>query len=148
MSSPRLVALAVVVVAGGLVAGCGRAAGETSVTPPAVPVSMSRTGGIAGVSQSIDIAPDGTWVYTDKRMNQSERGALGPDQRLQLLRLVNDPVFSQELSKFAKPDTTCADGFHYTISTNGDARSFEDCGSTDAPTVKAAITMVTQATPF
>lgn len=150
MSSPRLIALAVLIAAGALTAGCGQGStDETSVTPPAVPVSMSRTGGIAGVNQAIDIAADGSWVYTDKRKNQSEKGSLGADQRLQLLRLVSTPGFNQELSKAAKPDPgACADGFQYTITANGEAHPFQDCGTTDAPTVKSAIATVTEATPF
>jgi len=151
-SSIRWIAItAMLVTMGGLAAGCGAQAapGKTSVTPPAVPVSMSRTGGIAGVNQSIEIAADGTWIYADKRSNQTEKGSLGPDQRIQLLRLVSDPAFSDQLNRAAKPNPSCADGFHYTINTGGEPRSFEDCGNSgDVSAVKSAIAAVTEATPF
>jgi hypothetical protein len=148
--SPRWIALAILVTFGGLAAGCAGSGspGETSVTPPAVPISITRTGGIAGVNQSIQIATDGTWTYTDNRKNQRETGALTADQRLQVLRFVKDPAFAEQLAKAAKADSGCADGFHYTISTGGESTSFEDCGTDDRPTVKAAIAAITEATAF
>jgi hypothetical protein len=151
-TSIRWIAItAMLVTVGGLAAGCGAQAapGETSATPRAVPVSMSRTGGFAGVNQSIEIAADGTWIYTDKRTNHSEKGSLNADQRIQLLRLVSDPAFGDQLVRAPKPDPGCADGFHYTINTGGEPRSFEDCGNGgDAPAVTSAIAAVTEATPF
>jgi hypothetical protein len=148
--SPRWIALVMLVTVGGLVAGCAGVGSpdETSVTPPAVPISITRTGGIAGVNQTIQIGTDGTWTYTDNRKNQRETGTLGADQRLQVLRFVTDPAFAAQLSKAAKPDSGCADGFHYTISTGGESSSFEDCGTDDRPTVKAAIAAITEATAF
>jgi len=148
-TSIRWIAItAMLVTVGGLAAGCGAQAapGKTSVTPGAVSVSMSRTGGFAGVNQSIEIAADGTWIYTDKRTNHSEKGSLNADQRIQLLRLVSDPAFDDQLIKAAKPDPSCADGFHYTINTGGEPRSFDDCGN--APAVTSAIAAITNATPF
>lgn len=152
MSSHRWFALTLLVAIGGVAAGCGGSSGEpgeTSVTPAAVPVSITRTGGLAGVNQSIEIAADGTWVYTDNRRNQTENGSLAPDQRIQVLRLVADPAFTEQLTKAAKPDPGCADGFHYTIRAGGgETRSFVDCGADDIPAVEAAIAAVTEATPF
>lgn len=151
MSAPRWIASAVLIAAGALFAGCGQGSGsgETSVTPPAVPISVSRTGGIAGVSQTIEIAPDGAWVYTDKKKNQRETGTLAASQRIQVLRYVADPAFAEQLGKAAKPDSACADGFSYTINTGGETTAFTDCGdSDDHPTVKAVIAAITEATPF
>jgi hypothetical protein len=168
MSCPRWMALAVLVIVGGLVAGCGGQAagakGETTVTPTQiatpvptsvptavatpVPVSVTRTGGIAGVNQTIDIAPDGNWVYTDKRSNRTETGTLATAQRLLVLRFVTDPAFVDELTNGATPDPRCADGFRYTINTGGESGSFDDCGPDGPPVVKAAIAAITEATPF
>jgi hypothetical protein len=154
MSSPRWTAVVALVVFGGLTAGCGGSGtngpGTTSATSPAaVPVSMSRTGGIAGVNQSIEIAADGTWVYTNKRNNQSETGTLTAAQRAELQRLVSDPAFSADLGQRAVPKgKPCSDGFQYTIGTTGEKVSFEQCGDGNATVVQAAIALVADATPF
>ncbi len=106
-------------------------------------------GGIAGVNQSIEIAPDGSWVYTNKRNSQSENGTLPADQRAELQRLVSDPGFAGELARAARSQSTCADGFQYTIATTGETMSYEECGrGIDAPLVEAAVTLVANATPF
>ncbi|MGH7753798.1 MAG: hypothetical protein ACREN5_13375, partial [Gemmatimonadales bacterium] len=45
---------------------------------PAGTVTITRTGGIAGASELIKIATDGTWVYTDRKNGGSQQGKLTP----------------------------------------------------------------------
>src|SRR6266545_2604361 len=72
-------------------------AATSAATAPALPrMVIVRTGGFAGVMQEIDIAPDGSWVYTDKRTAKVERGRLTPAQRQQLARIAADPALAQE----------------------------------------------------
>lgn len=150
MSPRRWILLAVLFVCGGLAAACSGAdpgpSGGEQASPTPVPVTMTRTGGIAGVSQSIEVAVDGSWTYKDLRQNTSERGTMTEAQQAQLAKTISDPGFADQVAKKA-PDN-CADAFRYTISLGGETMSFEDCGDDERPAVKAAIAVVTEATPF
>jgi hypothetical protein len=155
MFSPRWVTTVALVVVGGVVVGaatgCGGATpAETSVTsPPAIPVVVNRTGGIAGVNQTIEISVDGTWVYRDNRLNEHENGKLAPDQRVSLQQLVHDPDFATQLARGGSTRDLCADAFHYLVETSGEAQAYEDCGAeTEAPAVKSVLALITEATPF
>lgn len=129
---------------------------QPSTTPPsptdatpagatARPVSITRTGGFAGVNERVEIAADGSWVYTDARQNRTERGELTVAQRLALARLITDPRFAQEIRAKAGPGV-CNDAFQYTIKAGEFSGSFEDCGGTDRPVVQAVIKAITDAT--
>ncbi len=117
------------------------------ISPASMPVTIARTGGIAGVAQTVEVATDGSWVYTDQRQNRSERGTMTEAQKKQLDSLVSDPAFVAQLAKGPGPDN-CADAFRYTITFGGETMSFEECGGDDRPKVKAAIDVVTEATPL
>jgi hypothetical protein len=136
------------------VAGCARQSGGDGAAPAGQPssgrpvaVTITRTGGFAGVNQTIDITADGTWVYQDNRLNQKENGRLTPDQVAQLRQLVNDPAFVTELTKPTPTDLVCNDAFEYTVKVDDRSVSFSDCGDV-RPVVAAAIAAVTAATPF
>jgi hypothetical protein len=146
------------------VSACGPAAGtaEPSASPavpppsasdtasaPALPrVTIVRTGGIAGVRQEIEIASDGSWVYTDRRTAKVERGQLTPAQRDQLARMVTDPAFAQEARRSPAPDR-CADMFVYAIAVGRLSFGYEPCGDTPrlALTDKV-LALVSDATPW
>ena len=137
-----------------VLAGCGAqdgGAAPTRTPPPetsaAAPVTVTRTGGLAGVNQSIALSPDGSWVYTDGRRNQTERGTLTDAQRAQVLQLLASPAFAQALSGRATTTAVCNDGFEYTISYGSARFAFTDCGQADAP-VEAVLAALTDATPF
>jgi len=150
MARHRLIVVTLALACGGLLGACAKSATPTTApTPTAIqaPVTMTRTGGFVGVSQSIEVAPDGSWTYTDMRTNTTEHGTLTAAQVTQLRQLVGDPSFVEQLTKPSGKDV-CADGFHYTISMGGDTSAFEDCGGNDRPAVAAAIAALTDATPF
>jgi hypothetical protein len=145
MTPRRSIVLALTVTLAALAGGCGQSTPEGGPVANPVPVSATRSGGLAGVSEAIEVAKDGSWTYTDRRMNTTEHGTLSPAQHQQLLTLVAVPAFAADLAKPA-PDP-CADAFQYTISLGGDATTFSDCGD-NRPAVKAAIAALTEATPF
>ncbi|HEX6870520.1 MAG TPA: hypothetical protein VF163_05430 [Micromonosporaceae bacterium] len=119
-------------------------------TPSAAlgPVSITRTGGIAGVNQSVEITADGGWVYTDRRANKTERGTLTAEQQLRLLNLVRAPGFADQILASPAPHSGCADSFRYIISVGDRSTSFDDCGQDERPAVAALLAAVADATPL
>lgn len=148
-----LAACAVVV----LLTGCaqaqegGAASGGTSgpTTPPGRAmdkVTITRTGGFAGVNQELTVMPDGAWTFTDKRSGSSQQGQLTADQMAQIGRLVSDPNFAQ-----ARPPSrgaSCADTFIYTIAVGELSINFDECDGKDQPGVKAVVDFISSVTPM
>jgi len=148
----RRVTLMVTVMLFGL-AGCatplpGSGSPLPATTRPPTTVTITRTGGFAGVHQSIAIAPDGSWVYTDdKSTGAGQRGQLTPAQETQLLSAVADPAFADQL-RLRDTSAQCSDGFQYTIDVAGESQSFADCPPVSRPVVDQAMKLVKDATPF
>lgn len=152
----RLIVLVITLAATAL-AACAPAApnpaptGSTSGPPGGglvTPVSITRTGGLAGVRQTVDISADGSWTYTDARAGASTQGRLTPAQLSALVALLTDPKLIQALSDHATPTGVCNDGFEYTLRFgSSDTFTFVDCGEM-APPVRAVIEAVTDDTPF
>jgi hypothetical protein len=148
----RRVTLMVTLVLFGL-AGCanpvpGPGSPVPATTPPPTTVTITRTGGFAGVHQSIAIAPDGSWVYTDARnTGASQRGQLTPAQETQLLSAVVDPAFADQLRR-RDTSVQCSDGFDYTVDVAGESQSFSDCPQVARPVVDQALRLIKDATPF
>jgi len=107
-----------------------------------------RTGGFAGVMQEIDIAPDGSWVYTDKRTAKVERGRLTPAQRQQLARIAADPALAQE-ARGSAPPGRCADMFGYAITVGQLSFGYAPCGVTNRRALTdELLDLVSDATPM
>ena len=155
MKAARIVLGGVLVVTG-LLAGCATPTGTAdrpgsptaSAAPPAATlptVSLTRTGGFAGVNQSITIAADGTWTYADKRGSTSSTGQFTQAQLAQLAQLALDPRIAQEALQTS--GTVCNDAFHYTVAIGGQNATFEDCGGS-RPAIRAMVEYVAQTTDF
>jgi hypothetical protein len=146
----------------GLLAGCatptnspgGAPATSPFVVPPSatasattgqLSVSLTRSGGIAGVNQTIVIGADGTWTYTDKRSGATSSGQFTPAQVLQLAQLASDPRVAQEVLTSSGP--VCNDAFHYTLAVGSQSATFEECGQS-RPAVQAMLTFITENTAF
>ncbi len=154
MRTPRWAVLAVLAAVAVIApTGCGEGVGgprnvaPTTTTVVATPVTITRTGGIAGVNQSVEIAPDGSWVYTDKRTNVIERGTMAAAQRLELTRLTSQPAFYEQLFSLSPPPR-CADAFHYQVAVGTRSAPVEDCGLNDRPAVAAVLAAIADATPL
>jgi hypothetical protein len=120
----------------------------SSTTRPPTTITITRTGGIAGVHQSIAIAPDGSWVYSDVKAGSSgQQGQLTAAQEAQLLSAVADPSFADQLRQ-RDTSAQCSDAFQYTIDIAGESQSYSDCPPVSRPVVDAAMKMVKDATPF
>jgi hypothetical protein len=110
-------------------------------------VLVHRTGGFAGVDESLSVAADGSWSYGNARRGTQQSGRLTPAQRDSLQRLLAAPQLGGEANQ--TPSANCADGFLYTISTGSVRVAFADCGGMDEPpTASAIIELLTAATPL
>lgn len=153
MSVQRWVVVPAAVALVSLVLACGKAddGGGGGPSLPTAPtpagVTITRTGGIAGVNEKVEISADGSWVYTDVRSYESQQGSLTAAQRLALLQLVSDPSFAAELQRPQKTGT-CSDTFRYTISSGDLSASYEDGCGDNRPAVDAVIKAVADATPL
>jgi hypothetical protein len=111
-------------------------------------VAVTRTGGIAGVRQRIEIAADGSWTFTDQKAGKSQTGTLTGAQRQQLSTMVADPALAAEAHAAAAPGA-CADGFTYAIEAGELSLRHQQCGNTvKTPRTDALLRLVTAATPL
>lgn len=122
--------------------------GAASPTTTGVAVTVTRGGGFAGVNQSIAVAADGSWVYTDKRKQSTENGTLTEAQRAELARLAGAPGLFAELSGSPYPMPSCADAFTFEIVVAGRSGGFTDCGGQPRPAVDALLAFLADATPL
>jgi len=110
-------------------------------------VTMQKSGGIAGVMQSVNISADGSWIFTDRRSNVTRRGHLTSSQRQQLTNSLTNPALQREASKAG--GAVCNDGFVYSI-TSGQMRvRYASCGGLgNQPALMAVIRTIEDATPM
>ena len=134
-----------------VIAGCGSPAGPAPVggAPAAhpYPLTIERTGGFAGVDESITIRSDGGWSYTATKGQPGAQGTLTQAVLDQVTQTVSNPAFQADV----RPHTTqgtCADGFTYAVSIGAETSGFEECGGGDRPLFDALITVLGQHTPF
>jgi hypothetical protein len=162
MTAARI-ALGGVLVVVGLLAGCatptstpGDAPGPgSSGAPPSATasgagtslpgVTLTRSGGLAGVNQTIVIGADGAWTYADRRSSATSSGQFTPAQVVQLAQLALDPRVAQEV--LMSSGTVCNDTFHYTLSIGAQSATFEDCGQ-PRPAVQAMLNFIAENTAF
>ncbi|MGE5828725.1 MAG: hypothetical protein ACM30G_10240 [Micromonosporaceae bacterium] len=154
MRSWRWCALTAVTVVVAL-AGCAQAGpgtGGPATSGPTTPnkamdkVTITRSGGFAGVNQVLTVMPDGSWAYTDKRSGASQRGQLTADQMAQLGHLVSDPNMLAQRPPASSG--SCADTFLYTVAVGEASVKFDDCNDKDQPAVKAVIDFLATLTPM
>jgi hypothetical protein len=114
-----------------LLAGCssspdtpgGSPDAPPSPTKEAVTVVVARTGGFAGVMDTITVSGDGSWTHpTALNVN----GKLDAAQVANLQKLATDPRLDAEAATTAAP-TMCNDAFDYTVTAGQVTISFTDC---------------------
>ena len=117
-------------------------------TPTPTAVTVTRTGGFAGLMRRIEIAADGSWVFTDMRNGKVHRGKLSTAQRRELARLVADPALAAE-ARTRPPSGACADAFVYTIVAGELSIRYEQCGgTTKRPRTDEILSLILAATPM
>ncbi len=110
-------------------------------------VVVERTGGIAGVQDTIVVEPDGHWTRGSNRTS-SGAGQLSEEQRSQLQTLANSPKLRAEATRKVSTGFVCSDGFKYTVTVGETKVSYEQCGgnSSDPETASAIVSLVMSAT--
>ena len=83
-------------------------------------VSMQLSGGIAGLSQSIDVSSDGAVIAKDERSNKIVKRQLTSAELAQFINLVK----SASLKSSSGGPTDCADCFYYNIQINSNDGKF------------------------
>ncbi len=98
--------------------------------------------------QQLTIAPDGSWVYTDKRTNEIQQGKLTPAQRQDLAGLMANPALLLE-ARATPAAGVCSDAFIYTVAIGEMSMRYEQCGGpAKRPLTDAILTLVVDATPL
>jgi hypothetical protein len=142
---------AALLLGGLLVAGCTASTPHPATTSAGLitPLSITRFGGMIGQWQSLSIAADGSWVYTDPNAGTTTRGQLTPAQLSALVRLLTDPALVTALSTHPTgAPIVCTDGPEYTLQFGTtDTFTFLDCGGIPPP-VLAVIQELTADTPL
>jgi len=75
-------------------------------------IRMTHSGGIMGISRSIEVSSDGTFTIVDNRANKSVTGELPADK----LSKLEEQVMALESMSASRPDgMNCADCFIYDL---------------------------------
>ncbi|MFI5835365.1 hypothetical protein ACIA5A_16990 [Micromonospora sp. NPDC051300] len=132
-------------------AGCARAdtpapAGPATTRQPGVEVTLVTSGGIAGLTDTITVRPDGTWTKTD-RAGTARDGRLAAPDLDRLRQLAADPRLLAE-SAVTVPATMCADAFSYRLTVGPTSVGYVDCPPQATPPAATAevVGLLTRAT--
>ncbi|GAB3075093.1 hypothetical protein GCM10027186_33820 [Micromonospora schwarzwaldensis] len=122
-------------------AGCARAdapapVGPAATPPPGVEVVLVRSGGIAGLSDTVTVRPDGHWTKTD-RAGAARDGRLTDADLDRLRQLTADPRLAAEAA-VTVPATMCADAFTYRLTVGPTTSSYVDCPPQATPPAATA----------
>jgi hypothetical protein len=109
---------------------------------------VTRSGGLAGITQRVTVAQDGRWTYTSERGTQrsTKTGKLSAADRTKLRALVTSPkLMSEPGGGGADP---CPDAYRYALKVGSDLRMWSACGGTPPPTATAVVGLLADATPL
>lgn len=116
----------------------------TGTTPDPIalpgPVTVVRTGGIAGLRDTVVVRPDGGWRRTAAAgRGRDGAGTLTPAQLAELTALAGDPALAAEAGHSAVPGS-CADTFAYSVRAGATVVGWVDCpGGPGQPVVAGKI---------
>ncbi|MGC9671191.1 hypothetical protein ACNTMW_32175 [Planosporangium sp. 12N6] len=114
--------------------------------PPNQDVVMVRTGGFAGVHDTVTVSADGRWTSSDAQ-GRTVSGRLTEAQRDRLRTLAADPRLRDEASR-ATATTACRDSFTYTVTVRETRLGYEECpgGPARPETTGEIVDLLTEAT--
>jgi poly(3-hydroxybutyrate) depolymerase len=132
------VALALAAAALTACAADGSGAGPVDPTVPAAqPVSLLRTGGIAGIRETVTVDPGGTWRHD--AAGRTSRGTLSAADRETLTRMGADPALPAEATR-PRGSNRCADGYELSLTVGNTVVRWSECGpDSDRPPVATQI---------
>ena len=100
-------------------------------------ITIRKSGGIAGVNDTIVVDAQGHWTRTSKS-GTTKTGQLTPEQLAQAAKLATDPRLVAE-AQTPQSTTNCADAFIYAVSIGPATVSYSDCGSGSPPPATTAL---------
>ncbi len=112
----------------------------TAVAQP-LPLTLSRTGGIAGVQDQVEIDVNGMATVTHKA-GKPTTTTLSAEELAALRALLTDPALVREAKAADGAGPQCADGFQYALRTPGLSVKSTDCGRSKQPTLAKVISLV------
>ncbi|MGR6322473.1 hypothetical protein Q2K19_13245 [Micromonospora soli] len=112
---------------------------------PGVEVVLTKSGGIAGLTDTITVRPDGRWTRVD-RAGTARTGQLDAADLDRLRRLTADPRLAAEAT--ATSTTMCADAFTYQLTVGPITTGYVDCPPEATPPAgtAAVVDLLTRAT--
>ncbi|MFI5896848.1 hypothetical protein ACIA5D_42790 [Actinoplanes sp. NPDC051513] len=122
----------------------GSTGGTSPATTPrpaasAEGVQLVKTGGIAGVSETTEVKPDGTWRRSGSgKGTTAGSGKLTDDQMAQLQKLIADPKLATE-GKRATGQGRCSDAFEYLLVVRYQLIHYTACGQAGKPEITLKI---------
>lgn len=118
----------------------------SSSATTAAPVVLTKSGGIAGLRDTVTVEPDGRWTAVDKT-GATRSGQLSPADLDRLRQLTTGPRLAAEPTDTAAP-TNCADAFTYQLTVGSHTSGYVDCPTDpDRPATTAAVAdLLTRAT--
>jgi len=120
--------------------GSGGPGGSGATGAAALPaISVQRTGGFAGVNDSLTVDPHGMWTKTDKTGAQ-HTGQLAAADLAALRALAADPRLTAEAAQTRAP-SNCSDAYNYVVMVGTAKVAYTDCPS-DADQPAATIALV------
>lgn len=125
-------AAAVLLAAALLLAGCGEPGTGSAAPAYDGPVTVTRSGGIAGVRDTVVLQTgDGSWQRTE-RQGGATTGILTAEQLSEIQPWLIDPVLAEEATRPTRK-IYCADGFDYELTVGTTVVRWQDCPPAGAP---------------
>lgn len=109
-------------------------------------VSVTRSGGFAGITETVTVRANGAWTRTNRRAAE-RTGRLSDTQLSQVRALAADPRLARESRTGGGTSGACADTFSYAVVTADQRIRYEDCPGRVRPAATLAlVTYVLDAT--
>jgi hypothetical protein len=129
-----------------MTAGCASGHSGATASPGSLPrIVIERTGGFAGLKDTVSVDPHGAWTVTN-RAGTRTAGALTADQIAAVRPLATDPRLAAEAER-TPVATKCRDAFHYVLTVGATQVSYADCPADPGQPV-ASIALVRQVLRF
>ena len=100
-------------------------------------VQLVKTGGIAGINETIEVKANGVWHHIDGKRDTTRSGKLTAAQMAELQQLVTDPKLLTEGGKAGTGH--CADAFEYLLIVKYRLIHYTACGQGTKPEITLKI---------
>jgi hypothetical protein len=106
-------------------------------------VQLVRSGGIAGITETITVLPDGRWTVKSSR-GANRSGKLVTTQKSRLQALLADSRLAAEATRKDTTTGRCSDAFTYLLVAGHRLIRYTNCGESDKPEITVAVISLLQ----